>query len=610
MFLTSGPLSLRVRPQNVLGRKDTAPYQASSLEQWQNDLPLANPAELARVLYDKLEHINQAELSAKDRYRSLDTMRRPIHQLQEQIDHQCLFQAGLLAERERKLNTMLLVIYNELGVGYNTVLTEMLESSSRYYNEEICLGAAARAIDSIHHALLTSLRLYNPDPKHVWYELHRIYHFLEQNQLLNVNLRSAGWDSLTPATLYKRCLMLSAANLYQLHSSQIKPVTALIEQLAPLCTLTPYVEQRSGLIIDIEKDEPPVHLDLLQIPAQPGWRLLQLEPALEYLQQQLASEQPELQSGPNSNGIWHHLLRAWGALSKRSFARAPYHAQAQACIGLASSHYYLLEESDDFSLTTRQSFMQELSNNEISQSFAVRPAQLMTRKPTPSRTTDPWDLMQRNRMQKLQQQQQPPVSPEQKTRVEAGARVQYPLQTGTVVNISPNGYRLAIHPPYPQQLQIGELIAIKETQENRRVLWHLGSVCWLRHLGAEIHIGIRLLAPMATPLIYQSPVLLKTPGKTNRQSSQRALLLPSLKGIGQPSTLLGPAGLKEHQEIEVRSSHERFWVRLNRLLHATQSYRQFEFERIEGPSHQPEPASVQNELESVAKPRKRLWSRF
>lgn len=605
MFLTSGPLSLRVRPQSVLGRKDTAPYQASALELWQNDLPLANPAELARVLYDKLELINQAELSAKDRYRSLDCMRRPIHQLQEQIDHQCLFQAGLLAERERKLNTMLLVIYNELGVGYNTVLTEMLESSSRYYNEEICLGASARAIDCIHHALKTSLRLYNPDPKHVWYELHRIYHFLEQNRLLDVNLRSSGWNNLTPAMLYNRCLMLSAANLYQLHTSQIKPVVQLIEQLAPLCAITTYQEQNSGLIVNLEQDEPPVHFDLLKGQSQNSWRILQLEPALEFLQQQLANQPSESQPNPSSNGVWHHLLRAWGALSKRSFARAPYQAQAQICIGLASSHYYLLEESDEFDPSTRQSFMHELGADEVSQSFAIKPAQLPRSQSSPQRNLDPWDLMQRNRMQKMQQQQSSSV---QKVRSEAGARVQYPLQMGTVVNISPNGYRLAIHPPYPQQLQIGELIAIKETHENHRVLWHLGSVCWLRHLGAEIHIGVRLLAPMATPLIYQSPVLLKA-SKNQKLPSQRALLLPSLKGIGQPSTLLGPSALKEQQEIEVRNSHERFWVRLNRLLHATQSYRQFEFQRIDGPSQVAEPAPLIAE-EPTAKPRKRLWSRF
>jgi hypothetical protein len=61
----------------------------------------------------------------------------------------------------------------------------------------------------------------------------------------------------------------------------------------------------------------------------------------------------------------------------------------------------------------------------------------------------------------------------------------------------------------------------------------------------------------------------------------RVLLLPEIKLVGQPHTLITPrAGFREGQKIMLVRDGEEYYVQLQRLVNTTGSFAQFDFRYI------------------------------
>ena len=114
-------------------------------------------------------------------------------------------------------------------------------------------------------------------------------------------------------------------------------------------------------------------------------------------------------------------------------------------------------------------------------------------------------------------------------------------------------------------------------QENNNDQWAIAVIRWVSALqDAHTLVGLELLSPMAQA--YGAVVHKKT-GQTSAQ--RRVLLLPEIKLVGQPHTLITPrAGFRERQKISLLSQGERFLVQLTRQVAATASYAQFDFRYI------------------------------
>ena len=61
----------------------------------------------------------------------------------------------------------------------------------------------------------------------------------------------------------------------------------------------------------------------------------------------------------------------------------------------------------------------------------------------------------------------------------------------------------------------------------------------------------------------------------------RVLLLPEIKLVGQPHTLITPrAGFRERQKVSLVREGEQFYLQLQRQVAATGSFAQFDFRYI------------------------------
>jgi hypothetical protein len=153
-------------------------------------------------------------------------------------------------------------------------------------------------------------------------------------------------------------------------------------------------------------------------------------------------------------------------------------------------------------------------------------------------------------------------------------KVRYPIYNVQLANASPGGYCLEWMSELPGDIRAGDIVSLKE-EHNRD--WVIAVIRWVSQLeNARTLIGLELLSPRAMPygaLIHQ---------KTGEKSApMRVLLLPEIKLVGQPHTLITPrAGFRERQKISLIRAGEEYAIQLLRQIAATGSFSQFDFRYI------------------------------
>ena len=150
----------------------------------------------------------------------------------------------------------------------------------------------------------------------------------------------------------------------------------------------------------------------------------------------------------------------------------------------------------------------------------------------------------------------------------------YPIYKVQLANASPGGYCLEWTAELPGDIRAGDIVSLKEEQ-NRD--WVVAVIRWVSHLeNARTLIGLELLSPRAMP--YGARIHQKTGEKG---APMRVLLLPEIKLVGQPHTLITPrAGFRERQKITLISAGEEYSIQLLRQIAATGSFAQFDFRYI------------------------------
>ena len=126
----------------------------------------------------------------------------------------------------------------------------------------------------------------------------------------------------------------------------------------------------------------------------------------------------------------------------------------------------------------------------------------------------------------------------------------------------------------PSDVKAGDIVSVRDHESAE---WVVAVTRWVSQLkNARTLVGVELLSPKAMP--YGAKVL-----QTTGQDIEpiRVLLLPEIKLVGQPQTLITPrVGLKERQKVSLIREGEQFYIQLVRQVAAMASYVQFDFRYI------------------------------
>jgi hypothetical protein len=554
-------------PDQTLISLSFSDHTPTAVNEWVDNLPLANVGEVSRQLYQAIIELNKLALSANIRTQILELLRPPIDYICQELSKHYLNQSVVLSEKQQKIANLTQAIQIHLATGYKIVLLETVEQISNEKIKKNFACAAHRMMQEYGQVLLRSYQLYSSTPKNIWFEMHKVYQFSEANDLLKYTITDKQTKQQTETRIdqiYKRILLLSCCRANQLRQNEIQVAYDAFEQWSHLVNLGADLVDNSVFIINMDQDLAPRYKSLLKStsPSHYGFDTTEIVTRLShYLTKPKNTDSTNELPFPRqmTDVVLNHLNHSFGVLTKRSFKRIADEGSLSLCVGLSASHYFNAGKVEFHTQMLHQANSID-SNNNIFLTQAVQNQDVWSDNydtGSHSATTPSDTLISFN------------------DAPEVDADNSYPKYKVPLVNTSPGGYCLQWTGNVPSNIQAGEILSLRESDKQH---WSIAVVRWIRHIKQQgTQIGIELLAPNAQPCGVQ---LLQKTGDPSE--FLRGLLLPELSAIGQPATLITPRlPFQSGHKVSIRLSGAEGKCQLENRVSATGSFSQFELSESE-----------------------------
>lgn len=578
MVSSAEPLRQRL-PAQDLSRLSLVNHQPRKLKEWVDALPMMNVGETSRLVFQTLQELTRLQADAAERLELLELLRPTVHAVCNALSKHYLNQSVMLPERATKVATLAQAMQSHLATGYKLVVLALLDKLGRKRDPEtvrLTTTATHRAITELTGNLLRSTQLYLSTPPNLWLELHTLYLLSAEQQLTLPVSDNLGryTEKSTVEESYIRALLLATCKPNKLRQSEIAQICQLSELWAPLIRLREFSGSGELFVFDLSRDAPPTYRTQAKADASDHVRAIMPTALVEHLNEVFRQAQ---QGNPKASGeaalspgLLHHLVQAWSELSERSFSRTSHDGTLDISLGLTATHYFLAGKHDfDTMMQGIQSkFMIQDADNPFLKAKPVGG-------PRPDERTgkDVWSMAFGN--VETNEQHEYKLAFQEK---EQEGPDRYDTHQCQIVNISPGGYCVEWAGDVPASVKAGEILGLREEGEGG---WSVGVIRWVKQLpGHGAQVGIEVLAPKAKPC--GARVIKKTGEATEYM---RTLLLPELKAIGRPATLITPAlTFRTGYKLVLKLDGEELKAHLTQQVSTTQSFSQFEFALMRRPS--------------------------
>jgi hypothetical protein len=447
-------------------------------------------------------------------------------------------------------------------MGYKQIVGRIASKFSKD-RARLLASALQRAIHALNSTLLRSSQLYSPVPEGLWLDLHQLYRIacLHKLQHLAVSDELASQvHQLNVEQTYVVALLLGASRSNQLRQSQIARLAEVLEPWSQWVQLDPAVTASSLFAVSPQLDVGPRYRSKFRAEQQPTLLGFDPQPLVRAITAHLAQPVESTLTVPAgmSADTLHHLQAAWGEAAERSFQRTEGNGTLTLCVGMSALHYYLGGE---------RSFSEILKNP------ATRKARFEA---SPTRKSDTWDqafdAAPSGDSELLPYEEiEYPVNPTDDESASSDNQHHFPTYDLPVINHSPGGYCLGWPKEVPEQLQAGEMVGIRDANDES---WSIAVVRWIRQVrNGAMQMGIELVAPHAQPCGLQ---LLR---EQNEQGHYlRGLLLPEISAIDLPPTVIAPRlPFQEGQQVLINTNGQERRAGLDRRVTSTHSFNQFAY---------------------------------
>jgi hypothetical protein len=597
--------------QQTLGRRpinSTAfDPRSAQVEQWIRDLPLANIGESSRLLYEALHETQGHDLPAEQRFRLLEQLRTPINAVLEAMKIHYVGKSFPLAEKGRQTAALSQALMRQMARGYHKSLGTQGKHSAL---------ATQRALCYLGQMLLRAYQVYTSYPDGVWLAIHGLYQQADAQgyaqSAIKENITESECDR-SIENVYKHILLLALACPYRLRQGEVERIDTWLCEWAQHATLTRITEARSpnGMFVtNFESDDPPTYLVLRSTKYNPeSCRLLNAARLADSIRETLGRQRRE--QGNKAQHINDHTLRrlmlAWGVMPQRRFSRTQKHSTAVVAMGLSTAHYFISGENEivegDSGATRLFNKPAKFTASNTAEQAGTMPDLWELTDAHLSRGAQP-QVKDRQYIEftpghdpfAVKSQMKSPAAPTQQTPA-------YQTHLWKMINVSAGGYRLLWDNRQNSQAQVGELLGLRENNELDSFHLSLGVVRWMKcetELGLEL--GVEMLAPGAVAVGTKIH-------KINGDNEYlRSLLLPAIKALGQPATLLTPALPYHTGDILMVSSHgKEARVELTKIMENTGSFAQYQFQPLDSQSEAaPEPSDYADKADDFSA----LWTQL
>ena len=577
MDSSKAPIKLHI-PATTLAQPSICAGNVEGITQWAKELPMANTGESARRLYHAIRELNQWDTDPLLRFKVLEVIRPYIYSICTLLNKHFLQSSISLNEKQLKIANLSQALQGHLATGYKLVVAHSiarLEPTDK--PAKIVTLAIHRAISDTNQTILRAFQLYCHPPEHAWLEINQLLLLAEMHGLTQYKVSDRQTRFLSSSTIkdvFIRAHLLGTAKPNNLRQQDLAQLYDGSELWAEFVGLTHAEDESALFIINLHRDRPGQYRQHLRDAQKPLFRSLNTAELVKALKQWAANPNGNHSitvPGKLSDNLLSHAIQSWGIHWQRSFRRAPTEGDLKLCIGLSATHYYTGGMMDFDLMLARfkpKAMHDDLpaadtgktsSDDVWADAFDAGGAKIAD---NPTINIDAIEFINKHKQED-----------------DVDTEIKYPSHQVHLINTSPGGYCLHWKGNVPPSIQAGELIGIQEKGVKH---WSIGVIRWIRHLRDEgTQLGIELLAPKAQ--IGAARILQKT---GSNGPLMRALLLPAIKAIAQPATLLLPRmPFRTGNKVELMFEEEQGRYQLTKRLASTSSFGQFQFRTVGSNSH-------------------------
>ena len=571
MDSTKTPIKLHI-PSPTQQQLSFCQANVDGITNWAKSLPMANTGEAARQLYQAIRELNQLHADPLLRFKLLEIVRPYIYSIGTLLAKHFLQTSISLNERQLKIANLSQSLQTHLATGYKLVVANSIANISPVDKpSKIVTISIHRAITDTTSTMLRALQLYCHPPERSWSEINQLFLLAEMRQLedYTVNDSQNRYVSTTNIrTAFIRAHLLGTAKPNNLRQQDLSQLYDATELWADRVKITDCDDESALFIINLHRDRVAQYRQHLRDEQKPLFRSLNTATLVQELKTYAANPQgPSNITVPGNltDNLLTHSIQAWGIHWQRSFRRMSSEGELRLCIGLSATHYYIsgkkefeklqleLRPKNDTSRPVKKVDTGNRSDNDVwSGAFDAG------RTVMPENSNIDLDAIDFINKHKKDEDEGPEV-------------LKYPSHAVSLINTSPGGYCLQWSGELPASIQAGEILGI---QENGVRHWAIAVIRWIRHLNQRgTQLGIELLAPKAEAGAAQ---LLQKTGENG--AFMRSLLLPAIKAIDQPATLILPRmPFRTGNKINLLHEESNGRQQLIKRIISTNSFSQFQF---------------------------------
>lgn len=570
--------SLKTRPSPDEG----IPLSPRPLRRWLKSLPIIDMGETTRLLYNGLLSLNQAQVPAGQRIQNMELIRESAQAVLQHLSRQFIARSLPLPPRGRKILRLLMRMHKEISTGYKLALRDASRGQS--LSQKLLALATHRALRHMGQIHLLAAQMYETEPAGMWHDIHLLYAFAEDHGLASVVVKDSTYRHIRQSSLaevYLQTSLLALSLPSTLRQGEAERLAHFFERTASLVSIDPQPmpDANEGVyLINLDLDRPPAYTTLADMPSMSSLRGLAPEKLLLLLREQVQDNTNEPMAPTLTPDLARKLMLHLTQHAKRDFARADRNERIHVAIGLDTIHRAIQADPEragrgnplkavGLPETTRALNLQTIAEHQ--RQANTDPANYYD----PNATSDDiWRLVVNDAMW----DRNTPVAPSDPELHEAEDFNQNPPQEWAdwrLLNASPGGYCICWEHSEPARAQVGEIIALRE-REGANALWRIGVIRWMRNVPEQgLVAGIQLLAARC----YQITVHGTASPRQRATGALDALLLPEVKALRQPGSLILPEGpFHSGDAVVITDGPNESHVRLQEcLLQQSSSFAQF-----------------------------------
>ena len=493
------------------------------LKRWIGDLPLINMGETTRQFYQALQSYNRQTIPAKQRFETMERLVPTADLVIQYLNKNFINCSFPLAKKTQQIERLSHSLFQELAVSYKLIVNDVA-SSGHKLDQKTTATSIYRSMWQLYRSLLLNAQTYTDLPGKVWHDIHQLYEYAESNKLHDIPVISNQSEKLNKSTvnrIFIRACLLGLADSNRLRNGEALRLHEFMNTAIDKVSITKSLNaDDKGLlhIVSLKTAGPPVHVRLADMKTFSNLRGLNMGPLINELKH---PDQEDANTTSITPSLRARLLHSWTVRDQRKFSRIASNTSIITSIGVQDIlHAISVDKFPELSIEEILSKLQEDAAAATAPGISLSTTQFNLK---PKRDT--W----------------------YKTTV-SDPRFPESWHQWEIINTSAGGYGLLWKNPSQSRAQVGDIIAMREKEDNRH-LWRMGQIRWIRHNEENnLMAGIKLLAPRTVIATVERIVS----SKPHPETPFEAIMLPGMKTFKQPPSIVAPQGyLNLHDKLTI-----------------------------------------------------------